>query len=58
MASSQHEDRRRAEKARQVGLFRSFLFQDLLDNTLTTVNAVVWHGGWQTRNTRTRSAGG
>ena len=36
MASSEDEDRRRAEKARQVGLFRYSLIQDLLDNSLTT----------------------
>ena len=36
MASSEDEDCRRAEKARQVGLFRYSLIQDLLDNTLTT----------------------
>lgn len=34
MASSENEDRR-AEKARQVGLFRYFLIQDLLDQNLT-----------------------
>ncbi|MEV8529919.1 DDE-type integrase/transposase/recombinase [Streptomyces sp. NPDC052000] len=36
MASNQDEDRRRAEKARQVGLFRYALIQDLLDPALTT----------------------
>ncbi|MGW0424712.1 hypothetical protein [Streptomyces sp. NPDC003015] len=36
MASSEDEDRRRAEKARQVGLFRYSLIQDLLDSSLTT----------------------
>ncbi|MFE7093505.1 DDE-type integrase/transposase/recombinase [Streptomyces erythrochromogenes] len=36
MASSENEDRRRAEKARQVGLFRYSLIQDLLDQNLTT----------------------
>ncbi|MEV6319511.1 DDE-type integrase/transposase/recombinase [Streptomyces sp. NPDC051776] len=36
MASSEDEDRRRAEKARQVGLFRYSLIQDLLDSNLTT----------------------
>ncbi|WP_107428295.1 helix-turn-helix domain-containing protein [Streptomyces diastatochromogenes] len=36
MTSSEDEDRRRAEKARQVGLFRYSLIQDLLDSTLTT----------------------
>ncbi|MFD7342290.1 helix-turn-helix domain-containing protein [Streptomyces violascens] len=36
MASSEDEDRRRAEKARQVGLFRYSLIQDLLDARLTT----------------------
>ncbi|MFZ3552289.1 DDE-type integrase/transposase/recombinase [Streptomyces sp. 4.24] len=36
MASSENEDRRRAEKARQVGLFRYSLIQDLLDQSLTT----------------------
>ncbi|MFD7877099.1 helix-turn-helix domain-containing protein [Streptomyces sp. NPDC059766] len=35
MTSSEDEDRRRAEKARQVGLFRYSLIQDLLDSTLT-----------------------
>ncbi|MYU17540.1 helix-turn-helix domain-containing protein [Streptomyces sp. SID8361] len=36
MALSEDEGRRRAEKARQVGLFRYSLVQDLLDNGLTT----------------------
>ncbi|WP_371664618.1 DDE-type integrase/transposase/recombinase [Streptomyces sp. NBC_00280] len=36
MASSEDEDRRRAEKARQVGLFRYALIQDLLDPVMTT----------------------
>ena len=36
MASNEDEDRRRAEKARQVGLFRYALIQDLLDPALTT----------------------
>ncbi|OAH15364.1 helix-turn-helix domain-containing protein [Streptomyces jeddahensis] len=36
MASSEDEDRRRAERARQVGLFRYSLIQDLLDTSLTT----------------------
>jgi putative transposase len=36
MASSEDEDRRRAEKARQIGLFRYSLIQDLLDQDLTT----------------------
>ncbi|MGW3199156.1 helix-turn-helix domain-containing protein [Streptomyces sp. NPDC001118] len=36
MASNEEEDRRRAEKARQVGLFRYALIQDLLDPALTT----------------------
>ncbi len=30
------EDRRRADKARQVGLFRYGLIQDLIDSKLTT----------------------
>ncbi|MFC1407508.1 MULTISPECIES: hypothetical protein [Streptacidiphilus] len=36
MASSEEEDRRRAERARPVGLFRYSLIQDLLDQDLTT----------------------
>lgn len=36
MASAEEEDRRRAEKARQVGLFRYSLVQDLIDPSLTT----------------------
>ncbi|WP_160502260.1 helix-turn-helix domain-containing protein [Streptomyces sp. BA2] len=36
MVSSEDEDRRREEKARQVGLFRYSLIQDLLDPALTT----------------------
>ncbi|WP_149181855.1 helix-turn-helix domain-containing protein [Streptomyces sp. TRM49041] len=36
MASSEDEDRRRADKARQVGLFRCSLIQDLLDTSLAT----------------------
>ncbi|MGP3967683.1 DDE-type integrase/transposase/recombinase [Streptomyces sp. 6N223] len=36
MASLEEEDRRRAEKARQVALFRYSLIQDLLDPTLST----------------------
>jgi lipid II:glycine glycyltransferase (peptidoglycan interpeptide bridge formation enzyme) len=36
MASNEEEDRRRAEKARQVGLFRCALIQDLLDPALTS----------------------
>ncbi|MBH1934119.1 transposase [Streptomyces sp. AV19] len=36
MASPEEEDRRRAEKARQVGLFRYSLVQDLLDPSLST----------------------
>ncbi|WP_406395205.1 helix-turn-helix domain containing protein [Streptomyces sp. NBC_00882] len=36
MAMSEDEDRRRAEKARQVGLFRYSLIQGLLDPVLTT----------------------
>jgi putative transposase len=36
MASNEEEDRRRAEKARQVGLFRYALIQDLLGPALTT----------------------
>jgi putative transposase len=36
MASSEEEDRRRAERARLVGLFRYSLIQDLLDQDLTT----------------------
>ncbi|MGW1529772.1 helix-turn-helix domain-containing protein [Streptomyces sp. NPDC002159] len=35
MASNEEEDRRRAEKARQVGLFRYALIQDLLVPALT-----------------------
>ncbi|MFI5809242.1 DDE-type integrase/transposase/recombinase [Streptomyces sp. NPDC051561] len=36
MSSSEDEDRRRADKARQVGLFRYGLVQDLIDSKLTT----------------------
>ncbi|MET8417606.1 hypothetical protein [Streptomyces sp. NPDC005077] len=56
MASNEEEDRRRAEKARQVWLFRYALIQDLLDPALTTANAAVWHGSWPPGNTLIRSA--
>ncbi|WP_406502695.1 DDE-type integrase/transposase/recombinase [Streptomyces sp. NBC_01602] len=36
MSPSEDEDRRRAERARQVGLFRYGLIQDLIDTKLTT----------------------
>ncbi|MGW6976390.1 hypothetical protein [Streptomyces sp. NPDC054952] len=36
MSPSEDEDRRRAERARQVGLFRYGLVQDLIDTKLTT----------------------
>ncbi|WP_326790576.1 DDE-type integrase/transposase/recombinase [Streptomyces sp. NBC_00151] len=36
MSPSEGEDRRRAERARQVGLFRYGLIQDLIDTKLTT----------------------
>ncbi|MEU4255830.1 hypothetical protein [Streptomyces fradiae] len=57
MALSEDEDHRRAEKARQVGLFWYALIQDLLDSNLTTRERGVWHGNWRRRNTRIPSAG-
>jgi putative transposase len=55
MASS--EDRRREEKARQVGLFRYSLIQDLLDTSLTTRQRGLIARELAERNTPIRSAG-
>jgi putative transposase len=43
MASSEDEDRSRAEKAWEMGLFRYSLIQDLLDPALTTRQRGRWH---------------
>ncbi|WP_188273933.1 hypothetical protein [Streptomyces sp. CBMA152] len=42
MASSEDEDRRRAEWARQLGLFRCSLIHDLLDDSLTIREQGCW----------------
>jgi putative transposase len=57
MASSEDEDRRREEKARQVGLFRYSLIQDLLDTSLTTRQRGLIARELAERNTPIRSAG-